>query len=144
MRRTVFSCLMIGAMLGAPECYAALSQDANTTLVQEEGSPAKKVLASTPLVTIRFYQPRARYEESLYTTVKKAFEIKPKVNFDVVSVVPFAASAEKYKENIALSRKNAEGVIGDLAAAGIPKNQVSIRYEDGAVSTNNEIRIFVQ
>ncbi|MCD6035006.1 MAG: hypothetical protein K0R63_747 [Rickettsiales bacterium] len=138
----------IGILALAPSlALASVPTDAPTNIASAAPFGASfspvKILESTPLMTIRFYEPHARYQQGLYKAIKDAYQIKPNVNFKLVSVVPFASSAQQHKDNMAMSHNNAKGVMGDLEQVGVPSERVSLSYAEGS-NTTNEVQIFVQ
>lgn len=97
----------------------------------------------TPLLVVRFNQPRVYYQQPLYNVVAKALQAKPAVVFNIVSVIPVTGNAEQDEKLNAVSQNNTGELVQTMLQMGVPQERVRVSYQQGGVETN-EIHIFVQ
>jgi len=97
-----------------------------------------------PLVTIRFYRPKVRYEKPLYIAVRRALERRPNVVFDLVAVVPQPSDPAQITIHSEASKRNAENVFRSLTSMGLPAERVSLSATTNSIVQSDEVRLYVR
>ena len=99
--------------------------------------------SDVPLMVIRYNQKRVYYDRQLYNAATKALEIKPSVQFSLVSFVPQFGSDRNKKKMMNESIVQTNKLVGELRQMGLPKNRISVSREIVADSRHHEIYIYV-
>ena len=99
---------------------------------------------STPLIIIRFNQKNVYYQRPLYSAIVRSLEVKPTVNFDIVSMVPITGDAALDEKNADISMKNVKRVFKDMVEMGIPDARMNVSREDSKGLATNEVHVFVR
>lgn len=99
---------------------------------------------ATPLVTIRFNQPRVYFDKQLYAAVSQAVAIKPEVTFDVVSLAPVTGNPQIDAQWQQVASHNTQAVLAVMRNIGVPLNQIRVTGRSQAGLTNDETQLFVQ
>lgn len=103
-----------------------------------------QVQAPTPLVTIRFNQPRVYFDKQLYAAVSQAVAIKPDVTFDVVSLAPATGNPQIDAQWQQVASHNTQAVLAVMRNIGVPLNQIRVTGRSQAGLMNDETQLFVQ
>jgi hypothetical protein len=103
-----------------------------------------KINDRRPLVVIRFYRPKVRYEKPLYTAVRRALERRPNVVFDLVAVAPRQDDPAQITLHSEASKRNAENVFRSLTSMGLAAERVSLSATTNATVQSDEVRIYVR
>lgn len=99
---------------------------------------------ATPLVTIRFNQPRVYFDKQLYAAVSQAVAIKPDVTFDVVSLAPATGNPQIDAQWQQVASHNTQAVLAVMRNIGVPLNQIRVTGRSQAGLMNDETQLFVQ
>jgi hypothetical protein len=97
-----------------------------------------------PLVVIRFDRPDVPYEEPLFTAVSEALNRRPSAAFDLVSVVPQRGTPAQVALNANTARRNAERVLRNLTAMGLPSDRISLSATTSTETTTSEVHVYVR
>ena len=97
-----------------------------------------------PLVVIRFDRPNVPYQQSLYTAVSKALQVRPEVSFDVVAVTPSRGSASDHAMAQSKVKKHTNRVLRTLLDMGLPASRVSLSASSSKTSVSNEVHIYIR
>ncbi len=97
-----------------------------------------------PLVVIRFDRPDVPYEEPLFTAVSEALNRRPSAAFDLVSVVPQRGTPAQVALNANAARRNAERVLRNLTAMGLPSDRISLSATTSTETTTSEVHVYVR
>lgn len=103
-----------------------------------------KIKDRRPLVIIRFYNHKVRYEKPLYTAVRRALERRPNVAFDLVAVAPLQRDPSQITLHLEASKRNAENVFRSLTSMGLPAERLSLSATTNAIAQSDEVRIYVR
>lgn len=110
-------------------------------------APATPTLAQsyqdTPLMVVRFNQPRLNYQQSLYNVLTRALETKPDVFFNVIALVPQVGNPSVDQKLQADAQGKAGGLVGEMVRMGIPQNRLRVTYQKAGVEYP-EVHVFVQ
>ena len=131
--KQAFRVLLAAALLGASSAAIAATED-------KAADPA--FVNETPLMVIRFNQPRVDYPMPLYNTVGQAFKVKPSAVFDLVSIAPRAHDTHNQAYYNKMAAQNSHKVLATLHEIGVPANRISMTDAIDDVSAS-EVRIFV-
>ncbi len=99
--------------------------------------------SETPLMVLRYNQPRIYYDKQLYNVVKKAVAIKPEVAFSVVSFVPKATSENVQDSLDNAARQHLNKFVADLRAMGIPQERINITNDYAPDARFHELYLYV-
>ena len=100
--------------------------------------------AIVPLLTIDFSKPNPDYAEALRQAVTAAVARKPDVAFEVATVVPNTGTpAEQVAAAEALT-PDAREVAGDIAADGIPDEQIALTARAVPGVATRQVQVFVK
>ena len=97
-----------------------------------------------PLVVIRFDRPDVPYEEPLFTAVSEALNRRPAAVFDLVSVVPQRGTPAQVALSANNARRNAERVLRNLTAMGLPSDRISLSATTSNETTASEVHVYVR
>ena len=97
-----------------------------------------------PLVVIRFDRDDVPYQEPLFTAVSKALNRRPSAAFDLVSVVPQHGTPAQVALNANNARRNAERVLRNLTAMGLPSDRISLSSTSSNETTSSEVHVYVR
>ncbi|MCZ6453653.1 MAG: hypothetical protein O6909_05365 [Alphaproteobacteria bacterium] len=97
-----------------------------------------------PLVVIRFDREDVPYEEPLFTAVSEALNRRPSAVFDLVSVVPQQGTPAQVALNANTARRNAERVLRNLTAMGLPTDRISLSATSSSETTSSEVHVYVR
>ncbi len=97
-----------------------------------------------PLVVIRFDRDDVPYEEPLFTAVSEALNRRPSAVFDLVSVVPQRGTPAQVALSANSARRNAERVLRNLTAMGLPSDRISLSATTSTQTTASEVHIYVR
>ena len=97
-----------------------------------------------PLVVIRFDRDDVPYEEPLFTAVSEALSRRPSAAFDLVSVVPRQGTPAQVALNANNARRNAQRVVRNLTAMGLPSDRISLSATSSNQTTASEVHIYVR
>jgi hypothetical protein len=103
-----------------------------------------KINDRRPLVTIRFYRPKVRYEKPLYIAVRRALERRPNVVFDLVAVAPQPDDPAQITLHSEASKRNAENVFRSLTSMGLAAERVSLSATTNSIVQSDEVRLYVR
>jgi hypothetical protein len=103
-----------------------------------------KINDHRPLVIIRFYRPKVRYEKPLYIAVRRALERRPNVVFDLVAVAPQPSDPAQITIHSEASKRNAENVFRSLTSMGLAAERVSLSATTNATAQSDEVRLYVR
>jgi hypothetical protein len=125
---------------------------AANTITAAPGAPRRppsatalaKIIDRRPLVIIRFYRPKVRYEKPLYTAVRRALERRPNVVFDLVAVAPQQGDPSQLTLHSEASKRNAESVFRSLTSMGLAADRVSLSATTNAIAQSDEVRLYVR
>lgn len=93
---------------------------------------------STPLMVIRFNQPRVYYEQPLYSALSRAAEAKADVRFAIINYFPPNPQGQK------LAEANFQRVLGTIRQIGVPNQRIDIRSEVAPDLNYSEVHIYVR
>ncbi len=93
---------------------------------------------TTPLMVIRFNQPRVYYEQPLYNAFNRAIQTKADVQFNVINYYP-PQPALKRTADI-----NFQRVLATIQRMGVPKNRLTLRNEAAPDLSYSEVHIYVR
>jgi hypothetical protein len=99
--------------------------------------------ADSPLVIIRYNQPRIYYDRQLYNAVQRAINIKPSVQFSVVSFVPQIGSEDQRERIRSKAASQTRKFLYDLKQMGIPRDRINITREVVRDARYHEIYLYV-
>lgn len=127
-------------------CLALVTAAAMLVPHQARGMPLPAAIAAneTPLVVIRFNQPRVYFERPLFTAVSRAVDVKPNVQFDLVSFVPATGNATRDEAVQQEAARNVSRVAQVIREMGIPETNIRISREWAQGIRHDEVHIFVQ
>jgi hypothetical protein len=108
------------------------------------GMGAVAAPSTGPLVIIRFNQPHVHFERSLYNAVSKAVEVKPSVQFDIVSLTPSTGDAATDQQLKARAETNLRQVLKTMNEMGVPASRTSVHRQEDASIDASEVQIFVR
>jgi hypothetical protein len=97
-----------------------------------------------PLVLLRFNQRKVHYERQLFMAISRAVEVKPSVMFELVSVVPAAASADKQSQWQSRAQQHAQDVMASMQEMGVPQSRMHHRSQSMSGIKHDELHIFVR
>ena len=97
-----------------------------------------------PLVVIRFDRDDVPYEEPLFTAVSEALNRRPTAAFDLVSVVPQRGTPAQVALSANSARRNAERVLRNLTAMGLPGDRISLSATTSSETTSSEVHVYVR
>jgi len=97
-----------------------------------------------PLVVIRFDRDDVPYEEPLFTAVSEALNRRPTAVFDLVSVVPQRGTPAQVALSANNARRNAERVLRNLTAMGLPSDRISLSATTSTETTASEVHVYVR
>lgn len=97
-----------------------------------------------PLVVIRFDREDVPYEEPLFTAVSEALNRRPSAAFDLVSVVPQRGTPAQVALSANSARRNAERVLRNLTAMGLPSDRISLSATSSNETTSSEVHVYVR
>lgn len=117
---------------------------ASLVMLGANAAVAQVSYTNTPLLVIRFNQPRVMYQQPLYTSVKQAFAAKPNVMFNLVSLVPVTADKENNAKLASLASSNVGMVVNDMIQMGIPQNRIRVSNQSQDGLESHEIHMFVE
>lgn len=106
-------------------------------------SASAQTFQDTPLMVVRFNQPRLNYQQSLYNTLTRALQAKPDVFFNVIALVPQGGNASLDQKLQADAQGKTGALVGDMVRMGIPQNRLRVTYQKAGVEFP-EVHIFVQ
>jgi hypothetical protein len=93
---------------------------------------------TTPLVVIRFNQPRVYYEQPLYTAMNRALQAKPEVRFNVIHYFPPRPALK------AQGDRQFQRVLGTIRQMGMPEARLNITSQADAALNYSEVHIYVR
>ncbi|NKB49874.1 MAG: hypothetical protein GKS02_11005 [Alphaproteobacteria bacterium] len=97
-----------------------------------------------PLVVIRFDRDDVPYQEPLFTAVSEALNRRPSAAFDLVSVVPQQGTPAQVALNANTARRNAERVLRNLTAMGLPSDRISLSATSSNETSSSEVHVYVR
>lgn len=93
---------------------------------------------TTPLVVIRFNQPRVYYEQPLYTAMNRALQAKPEVRFNIIHYFPPRPALKAQGE------RQFQRVLGTIRQMGMPESRLNITSQADATLTYSEVHLYVR
>lgn len=93
---------------------------------------------TTPLVVIRFNQPRVYYDQPLYNALSRAAQSKADVKFNVIHYYPVQPRLHQ------LADANFRRVMGSIRQMGVPDNRLNLRQEPAPDLNYSEVHIYVR
>lgn len=99
---------------------------------------------NTPLVVVRFNQPRVYFDQQLYSAVSQAVEVKPEVMFDIISRAPTTGNAEQDAQWQATASHNTQAVVAAMQRMGVPMERMHITGQATPGLRYDETHIFVR
>lgn len=93
---------------------------------------------STPLMVIRFNQPRVYYDQPLYGALTRAIEAKPSVHFHIINYYPVQPRAQQ------IAAQKFSRVMTSIKQMGMPDSRMSIRQEPAPDLNYSEVHIYVR
>lgn len=94
--------------------------------------------ASTPLMVIRFNQPRVYYEQPLYNALNRAAQAKASVRFAVINYYPPNPQGQRVAES------HFQRVLTTIRQIGVPNQRVDLRSEPAPDLNYSEVHIYVR
>ena len=122
-----FACLVVAALAAFP----AISVVATRQAVAQSADHT-----TTPLMVIRFNQPRIYFQRPLYNAVSRALAAKPSVMFNLINYVPT-------KDNGAAQR-DLQAVLNTLNEMGVPSSRVSVNSQQDPTLRFSEVHLYVR
>jgi hypothetical protein len=113
-------------------------------LVSQPGPRVGNLANRRPLVVIRFDRDDVPYEEPLFTAVSEALNRRPTAVFDLVSVVPQRGTPAQVALSANSARRNAERVLRNLTAMGLPSDRISLSATTSTQTTASEVHVYVR
>lgn len=113
-------------------------------LVSQPGPRVGNLANRRPLVVIRFDRDDVPYEEPLFTAVSEALNRRPTAVFDLVSVVPQRGTPAQVALSANSARRNAERVLRNLTAMGLPSDRISLSATTSTSTTASEVHVYVR
>lgn len=113
-------------------------------LVSQPGPRVGNLANRRPLVVIRFDRDDVPYEEPLFTAVSEALSRRPTAVFDLVSVVPQRGTPAQVALSANSARRNAERVLRNLTAMGLPSDRISLSATTSTSTTASEVHVYVR
>lgn len=113
-------------------------------LVSQPGPRVGNLANRRPLVVIRFDRDDVPYEEPLFTAVSEALNRRPTAVFDLVSVVPQRGTPAQVALSANAARRNAERVLRNLTAMGLPSDRISLSATTSTQTTASEVHVYVR
>ncbi len=113
-------------------------------LVSQPGPRIGNLANRRPLVVIRFDRDDVPYEEPLFTAVSEALNRRPTAVFDLVSVVPQRGTPAQVALSANSARRNAERVLRNLTAMGLPSDRISLSATTSTSTTASEVHVYVR
>jgi hypothetical protein len=93
---------------------------------------------NTPLMVIRFNQPRVYYEQPLYNALNRAAQAKTGVRFAIINYFPANPQGQRIAE------ANFQRVLATIRQIGVPNQRVDIRNEAAPDLNYSEVHIYVR
>ena len=93
---------------------------------------------STPLMVIRFNQPRVYYEQPLYNALNRAAQAKADVRFQIISYAPANPRLQPLAEN------NFRRVLAIVERIGVPRSRIDLKREVDPALSYSEVHIYVR
>ncbi len=102
--------------------------------------PAMAVMdhMSTPLVVVRFNQPRVYYDQPLYNALTLAVQAKSDVRFNVINYFPVQPGLRQMADN------NFRRVLTSIRKMGVPDSRLNLRSEPAPDLNYSEVHIYVR
>ncbi len=100
--------------------------------------------AFEPLMIIRFNQPQIQYEQALQRVLRKALEVNPQMQFDLVYIVPAhsdGAALHDSQRQSAIIARNIEQI---LQRHGINNQAIHASYHQAPSAPYHEVHLFVR
>ncbi len=99
--------------------------------------------SDVPLMVIRYNQKRVYYDRQLYNAATKALEIKPSVQFSIVSFVPQFGDDSNKETLMNQAGAQTNKLVSELRQMGLPQDRISVSREIVGDSRHHEIYIYV-
>ncbi|MBY0354839.1 MAG: hypothetical protein K2Q12_03815 [Rickettsiales bacterium] len=119
---------------------AASVLNAQTVSADESSLQAQ---AQTPLMVIRYNQPKVFYQRQLYNAVSRAVAIKSTVLFQLVSFVPSTGNNVRDEALLARAEQQTTAFVRDMNAIGVPSERIQVRREIVSDSPQHEIYLYI-
>ena len=129
VRLVAVATLLWTAMVPGHDAYAGIYAQRNYT--------------NTPLMVIRFNQPRIYYQQQLFTALKKAVEVKPTVQFRLVAFAPVHSDKRIQRRLGAQVRARLSQVVGSMQQMGIPANRITVNHSNSDKLQHDELHLYV-
>jgi type IV pilus biogenesis protein CpaD/CtpE len=115
--------------------------DQTTFAPSPEATPAKTELLNadprTPLLTIGYAAPDQNYQDVLRYAVRAAETRAPRVQYDVIAMLPKGADA-------AAAQGRAAEVMRDIMGQGVPASRIHLGLRTEQPGDAQEIRVYVR
>jgi hypothetical protein len=102
-------------------------------------APAQAQMAdhtTTPLMVIRFNQPRIYFQRPLYNAVSRALQAKPSVMFNLINYMP--------KTDDAKAQQDLQAVLNTLNEMGVPRSRIAVSNEADPSLRFSEVHVYVR
>ncbi len=93
---------------------------------------------TTPLVVIRFNQPRVYYEQPLYNAMNRALMVKPEVKFNIINYYPPNPRLRMQAD------RNLKTVMDSIRKMGMPQDRLTVKNEAAPELSYSEVHIYVR
>lgn len=140
MTKATLTAAMLIAFFGAGSLSAVSPAVAQG---YDQGVLAVNATSQTPLVVIRYNQPKVFYQRQLYNAVARAVAIKPDVVFEVVSFLPGAGPSSQSEAAASRAQQQTAALLNDMTNMGIPPQRIRVTREAAADARQHEIYIYV-
>lgn len=93
---------------------------------------------STPLVVLRFNQPRVYYDQPLYNALTRAVQAKESVTFNIINYYPPHPRLRQ------IADANFRRVLASIHQMGVPDSRLHISNEAAPDLNYSEVHIYVR
>jgi hypothetical protein len=109
----------------------------------QQGFQPVNATSQTPLMVIRYNQPKVFYQRQLYNAVARAVAIKSDVVFEVVSFIPGSGQSSRDEAATNRAQQQTAALLKDMTGMGIPPQRIRVTRETAADARQHEIYIYV-
>jgi hypothetical protein len=106
------------------------------TTLPHAASAAYSDHTTTPLMVIRFNQPRVYFQRPLYNAVSKALQAKNTVMFQIINYAPAGAEAK--------ADRDLQAVLASLNQMGVPPSRIAVSNQEDPSLRFSEVHLYVR
>ena len=99
---------------------------------------------STPIAVIKFDQPKADYQKTLFAALSDALKAKPQARFEVLGVAPTADTVAAMQAAQTAARKHASEVVQTMTSMGVPAARMVVASKTDPSVQAGEVRVFAR